>query len=61
MHCPPQLISGPGHDTAHTPPPQTCPLVHAVPALPPATPQPGVAPQWTGLDIGSMQVPLQLT
>ena len=46
MHVPPQLISLPGHDTAHSPLPHTWPGGHPWPAVPaPPTPQPAVAPQ----------------
>ena len=38
----------------------TVPAPHAVPALPPATPQPAVAPQLVGLVAESMQTPPQL-
>ena len=57
MQTPPQLICEPGHDTEHVPFPQTMPAAHAVPALPPAIPQPAVAPQFGRLFCGSMQVP----
>jgi len=57
MQTPPQLICKPGHDTEHVPLPQTMPTAHALPALPPATPQPAVAPQYARLVLGSTQVP----
>jgi hypothetical protein len=59
--APLQLICDPGHDTEHAPALQTRPLVHGVPALPPLTPQPAVAPQCTESDSGLTQLPLQLT
>lgn len=59
MQTPPQSISAPGHDTAHTPSAQTFPFVQAAPALPPLTPQPLVAPQLARLVAGSMQLPPQ--
>jgi hypothetical protein len=61
--APPQLIWPPGQDTWHVPPLQTLPVVHAVPALPPAlpTPHPAVAPQLARLVCGSTQTPPQLT
>jgi len=44
-HTPPQLICRPGQETEHVPFPHTVPAAHGVPAVPPATPQPAVAPQ----------------
>jgi hypothetical protein len=63
MHAPPQLISVPGHVAVQPPAPlQTSPIAWQLrPALPPATPQPNVAPQWTALVAGSMQLPPQFT
>jgi len=61
MQVPPQLISVPGHDTAHAPLAQTLPCAQTAPALPfAATPQPVVAPQYPGLVAGSMHSPPQL-
>jgi hypothetical protein len=61
MQVPPQLTCEPAHDSAHVPPLQTLPAVHAVPALPvPPTPQPAVAPQLSRLVSASTQVPPQL-
>ena len=60
MQTPPQLICEPGHDTEQVPLPQTVPAAHGVPALPPATPHPAVAPQCVRLVSGSMQLPPQL-
>jgi hypothetical protein len=45
MHVPAQLISLPGHDTWQLPVLHTFPLLHDVPAKPPVTPHPAVAPQ----------------
>ena len=56
MHTPPQLICEPGHETAHVPLPQTVPTAHGVPALPPATPHPALAPQFERLVSGSTHV-----
>jgi hypothetical protein len=62
MHLPPQLISLPGHDTAHAPFAQTFPFAHSVPGVPPSsTPHSSLAPQFERLDKGSMHVPPQFT
>jgi hypothetical protein len=58
---PPQLSCVPGHDTAHVPALQTCPVTHEAPAAPPLVPHPVVAPQWRGSDVGSTHVPPQFT
>jgi hypothetical protein len=58
---PPQLTCEPGHETEQVPELQTLPLAQVVPALPPAVPQPDVAPQCERSVCGSTQVPLQLT
>ena len=60
-HAPLQFTCEPGHDTEHDPALHTCPLAHALPALPPETPQPDVAPQWMGSVVGSTHAPLQFT
>jgi hypothetical protein len=58
MHVPLQLICEAGHETWHVPLLQTCPEEHAAPAFAPLhVPD---APQYVRLDVGSIQVPLQL-
>lgn len=61
MQVPPQSICDPGQETWHVPLAQTLPLPHAVPAVPPVTPHPAVAPQYDRLVSGSMHVPPQMT
>jgi hypothetical protein len=56
-----QFTCEPGHDTEQVPALHTCPLAHALPALPPERPHPAVAPQWIGSVVGSTHVPLQFT
>jgi hypothetical protein len=58
---PPQFTCVPGHETEHVPELHTLPLAHAVPALPPAVPQPAVAPQCVRSVEGFTQTPPQLT
>jgi hypothetical protein len=45
MHLPPQLIEPTEHESWQVPALQTWPTAQAVPAEPPSTPQPAVAPQ----------------
>ena len=45
-------------ESAQLPPLQTLPPLHDVPAVPPATPHPVVAPQKVRLVLGSTQLPL---
>jgi hypothetical protein len=60
-HVPLQLIWLPGHETAQAPRLQSCPLPHAVPALPASlVPQPAVAPQYWLFEVGSTHAALQL-
>ena len=61
MQAPLQFTSVPGHETEHVPELQTWPLAQVVPALPPVTPHPVVAPQWVGSVLGVTQAPLQFT
>jgi hypothetical protein len=61
VHTPgaaPHFVSDEGHPHV---PLQVPPLAHTSPALPPATPQPGVAPQCCVLLLGSTHVPPQFT